>query len=151
MSPGGLYRYFPSKAALIQGIVELEREDALDYLDAVEAADDVASGLVDMLVRCAREASDPHGVALSLDVAAEAARNPAIGAHVAAVEQEFVERLTSLVRAGQGRGQVHETVDPHRVALVLLATAHGLSITPATDIEALRPALTAMVRGLCSE
>ena len=148
MSPGGLYRYFPSKAALIEGIVELEREDALGYLDAVEAADGLVAGLVDLLIRCAQEAADPEGVALSLDVAAEAVRNPAVGEHVAAVEQEFIERLAGLVRAGQSLGEVSPSVDPLGVALVLTATAHGLTVTSAEDVETLRPALTSAVRGL---
>ena len=148
MSPGGLYRYFPSKAALIEGIVELEREDALGYLDAVEAADGLVAGLVDLLIRCAQEAADPEGVALSLDVAAEAVRNPAVGDHVAAVEQEFIERLAGLVRAGQALGEVSPSVDPLGVALVLTATAHGLTVTSAEDVEVLRPTLTAAVRGL---
>lgn len=151
MSPGGLYRYFPSKAALIEGIVELEREDALGYLDAVEAADDLGAGLVDMLIRCAQEAADPEGVALSLDVAAEAMRNPTVGDHVAAVEREFIERLASLVRAAQSLGEVGPSVDPLGVALVLTATAHGLAITSAEDVEALRPSLAATVRGLLGQ
>lgn len=148
MSPGGLYRYFPSKAALIEGIVELEREDALGYLDAVEAADGLVAGLVDLLIRCAQEAADPEGVALSLDVAAEAVRNPAVGDHVAAVEQEFIERLAGLVQAGQSLGEVSPSVDPQGVALVLTATAHGLTVTSAEDVEILRPTLSAAVRGL---
>ena len=148
MSPGGLYRYFPSKAALIEGIVELEREDALGYLDAVEAADGLVPGLVGLLIRCAQEAEDPEGVALSLDVAAEAVRNPAVGDHVAAVEQEFIERLAGLVQAGQSHGEVSPSVDPLGVALVLTATAHGLTVTSAEDVEILRPTLSAAVRGL---
>src|SRR5260370_23132410 len=45
MSPGNLYRYFPSKEALIAGICERNRAEAADSLLAVDRAPGFFAGL----------------------------------------------------------------------------------------------------------
>src|ERR1700687_5329119 len=45
MSPGNLYRYFPSKEALIAGICERNRAEAADNLPAVDRAPGFFEGL----------------------------------------------------------------------------------------------------------
>ncbi len=45
MSPGNLYRYFPSKEAIIAGISERNRADAAESFAAVDQAEDFFAGL----------------------------------------------------------------------------------------------------------
>ncbi|MEL6345263.1 MAG: TetR/AcrR family transcriptional regulator [Myxococcota bacterium] len=154
MSPGGLYRYFGSKAALIEGIVAQERAEVLTLLDALEATDDLRSGLVDLLLACATAALDPHATALTLEVAAEGARNPSVGAMVDEVYQAFSGRLAAMLRAAQDRGAVPSDVDPTSAALILAAAADGLSASAAgregLSPNRLRSSLERVVDGLLS-
>jgi AcrR family transcriptional regulator len=101
MSPGALYRYFPSKAAIIRGIVEDEAREAAAWIGAVESAKDVTSALVDALDTAIVEVSAPGYRRLALEIAAEAARDPEIGAVMEAAENDLLTRIASAVtRAG---------------------------------------------------
>ncbi len=152
MSPGGLYRYFASKAALIEGIVAEERAEALTYMDALQSADDLRSGLVSLLLACAEISSDAPATALSLEIAAEGARNPTVGKLVDEAYGAVVQCLVDALQAAQSRGEVASGVDPVAAAAVLASTANGLSATtvglaPIAE-SVLRTSLEAMVDGL---
>ena len=151
MSPGALYRHFRSKAELIEGIVALERANAISLLDPVEASERLDQGLVELLLTCAQAASDTHALALSLEVAAEGARNARVGKLVEDAYRAFTNRLADLVHGAQARGEVQADVDPMAVATTLAATADGLASSPhgvALPTEALRSTLEAAVRGV---
>jgi AcrR family transcriptional regulator len=101
MSPGALYRYFPSKAAIIRGIVEDEAREAAAWIDAVEKAADVKAALIDALDAAIVEVSAPGYRRLALEIAAEAARDPAIAAVTDAAEEDLrIKIVAALKRAG---------------------------------------------------
>lgn len=152
MSPGGLYRYFGSKAEIIRGIVELERIEALALVDELEAADDLQAGLVTFLMTCAAESRDADGVALSLEVAAEAARDASVGEWVDEIYRQFNARLTQVLVAAQDRGEVAADVDVKAAAVIVAAAANGVAASApmleAVSDEALAASFHAMVKGL---
>lgn len=151
MSPGAFYRYFGSKAELIEGIVTAERAEALALLDSLQEASDVRAGLVEMLMMCAAEAQDKVAMALSLEVAAEAARNPIVRQMVERVYIEFMDRLVAVLVDAQRGGQLGAALDLPSVAAVLVATAEGLSVSMfvgQVDEDALRLRLHGLVVGL---
>lgn len=76
MSARALYRYFPSKAAIIVAIAEAERQRHALFFQRLDQADDPLAALKQI----AREILGFHlsgaGQLLTADVIAEAARNP---------------------------------------------------------------------------
>src|SRR5215831_13216405 len=77
MSPGNLYRYFPSKEALIAGIAERDRAEVAQEF----ASADLSHGLLNVLEGMVRHyfAERPsEQVLLCTEVMAEARRNPQI-------------------------------------------------------------------------
>ena len=152
LSPGGLYRYFGSKAEIIRAIVELERVQALALIDDLEAADDLQSGLVTFMMACAAASRDADGVALTLEVAAEAARDESVGERVDAVYRQFTARLTAVLAAAQDQGEVAKDVDVKAAGAALAAAANGVAasapILDAVPDDALAASFRAMVKGL---
>lgn len=97
MSVGHIYRYFPSKEALIEAIVTQDLDDQdLDQLaldTAQGAAGDGEDLLASMAARSAHfvaQAADREHTALMLEILAETARNP---------------RVREIVMAADARGQ----------------------------------------------
>lgn len=142
MSPGGLYRYFPSKDAIIVALIEEEQADVSAQITAVcEGADDVLGALL-TLSRAAFEASlaDDQKMSWWFEVLAEAGRNPA----VADIVRRFNERNTAAVanalRRGRDQGQVRADVDLDAAALMLLAVANTMTDALWTQPDADRTA-----------
>src|ERR1700738_2438320 len=77
MSPGNLYRYFPSKEALIAGICERNRAEAADSLLAVDRAPGFFEGL-GALGRHHLVERPEEEAALCAEIMAESRRNPEI-------------------------------------------------------------------------
>jgi AcrR family transcriptional regulator len=125
MSPGNLYRYFPSKNAIIQAFAEAEREEsAASFADAA-AADTMVEGLLaaarGFLVEQTR-----GSIAVGLEVVAEATRNPAISAIVEAAESAVHEDFRRVLAGAQQLGRVRQDLDPDAAATLLLAVFDGL-------------------------
>ena len=97
MSPGNLYRYFPSKEAIIAGIAERHRAQAAADFDAVENAPSFYEGIaamarVYMVERTAEE------VNLGMEIMAECRRNPAIAKLFLDFEADVKARLVKLLQ-----------------------------------------------------
>src|SRR3954453_485163 len=79
MSPGNLYRYFPSKDAIAAGLAERDRAEGAEDFNALLGADD----FVDSFNRLGRkhfEEKPREKAILCLEIWAEATRNPAFAA-----------------------------------------------------------------------
>jgi AcrR family transcriptional regulator len=125
MSPGNLYRYFPSKEALIAGIAERDRAEVAQEF----AAADLARGFFTVLQGMARHhfAERPdEQVAMCTEVMSEARRNPEIARICAAFDADVRKWLVELMRAAAGRGDIPDDVDYHGVATMLMIIADGV-------------------------
>jgi len=155
MSPGALYRYFPSKAAIIQAIVQEERADAAALFARLGTATDFRAALVEALVEAIEAVSEESYARLALEIAAEGARDAATGTLLAEAEAELHAQLTALIQAARESGQISKPVDPAAAALVLLmlidgATGVGAGV-PAPTPAALRQTLACVVDGLFAD
>jgi TetR/AcrR family transcriptional repressor of uid operon len=132
MSPGNLYRYFPSKEALIAGICERNRAEAADSLLAV----DQAPGFFDGLAALARHhlVERPEEEAgLCAEIMAESRRNPEIARLHRELELDIKSRLVDMLRRAAGRGEISAQVDLDSAATMLMVLADGMSWRRASD------------------
>src|SRR5215203_5007818 len=125
MSAGNLYRYFPSKEALIAGIAERDRaEVAQDFARA-----DLSQGLFAVLEGMARHhftVRSIEQVKLCTEISAEARRNPEIARISAAFDADVKRWLIDLFRAGAERGDIPSDVDFEAVVTMLMIIADGV-------------------------
>lgn len=127
MSPGNLYRYFPSKDAIVAGLVERDRAMVMADFAGVDGVDD----FVDTFARLGRKyfAEEPRERAiLCLEIWAEATRNPAVAQMSRDFDCDMLARMTELFRHAQARGAIADTTDPAALATIISILADGLFV-----------------------
>lgn len=128
MSPGNLFHYFPSKDAIIAAIVEEDRRETLALFTRAAAADDLYAALLDLIDHSLQLLGEPLYRRISLEVLAEAVRNPALFADVASGEAARRAALIGLLQRGAQRGQLRLLQSAEQAAdwlLLLLDGAFG--------------------------
>lgn len=153
MSPGNLYRYFPSKEAIIAAIAERDRTEAAANFAAVSDAPDFFSGFAALGRQYLIERSDDE-VALCLEIAAEARRNPEVGRIHQAIDTDVRQGLVALLRKAAERGEISRDLDFEKVVLLLLALGDGLEMrragNPSFDPESVFPMVLGIIRFMLS-
>ena len=150
MSPGLIYRYFPSKGAIVRAIIEAQLEEGRQRLDQLDTLDDLVQAVVGK-VACWRGSDQrERDAALFLDMTAEATRDSEVEAAARRADEVIGERLRdALRRAASGAGEPAPSEE--RLALQLLALRcllDGLAVRAIRD-PALDPAaVEAMLRAV---
>jgi AcrR family transcriptional regulator len=149
MSPGNLYRYFPSKEAIIAGIAERDRaEVAQDFAQA-----DLSQGLFAVLEGMAHyhfTVRPIEQVKLCTEVMAEARRHPDIARISAAFDADVRKWLTDLFKAAAERGDIANDADIESAVDMLIVIADGVwwrrALDPHFKAEALVPVFMDITR-----
>jgi AcrR family transcriptional regulator len=125
MSPGNLYRYFPSKEALIAGIAERDRAEVGQQF----ASADLSQGFFAVLEGMARHhftVRPTEQVLLCTEVMAEARRNPDIARISNSFDVDVRKWLLDLLQAAADRGDIPGDVDFDGVITMLMIIADGV-------------------------
>jgi TetR/AcrR family transcriptional repressor of uid operon len=148
MSPGNLYRYFPSKEAIIAGICERNRADAADSFAAVNQAPEFFAGLSALAREHLVERSADE-VGLCAEIMAESRRNPAIAAMSHEIERDVKAGLADMLRRAAVSGEIRSDLDCDAAATVLLTLHDGISwrraVDPGFNPEVVLPMILRMV------
>jgi AcrR family transcriptional regulator len=151
MSPGNLYRYFPSKEALIAGICERNRAEAAENLLAVDRAPGFFEGLAALARQHLLERPEEEA-ALCAEIMAESRRNPEIARLHDELERDIKSRLMNTLRRAAGRGEISAEVDLESAATMLMVLSDGMAWRRASDpsfkAEAVLPHVLHMVHCL---
>ncbi len=151
MSPGNLYRYYPSKEAIIAGICERDRGDAARDFAAVDQAPDFFKGLEGLARHYLVERPNEE-VALWAEIMAESRRNPEVAKLLKEGEADVTLRFVEMLRRAAERGEVSHDVDFGGAVVALMALADGMTwrraVDPTFDAEAVLPSILTMVHGL---
>ncbi len=133
MSAGNFYRYFPSKAAIVEAIVSGEMAQMAGEFSAIVAGDDLLDGLRRTL---AARIDDCAGsdAPLWADIEVAARRSPEIAATLQRIEGGIDCYFTDIFARATGLGpdEAQARFTPHATMIVLLfkATAIRLSAEP---------------------
>ena len=142
MSPGNLYRYFPSKEAIIAGIAERDRADVAAQLAGVENAPDFFATFATLAHHHFVERTADE-VGLCAEIMSESRRNPAIARIMQDFDADVRTRLIAMLRAAAERGHIRSDVDFEGVVTMLMVIADGVwwrrAVDPAFDAEAVLP------------
>lgn len=153
MSAGNLYRYFPSKEALIAGIAERNRAEAAEDFAAVDKATTFFEGLAALARHHLVERNDK--ITLCVEIMAESRRNETMAATQHEVKQDIKARLAAMIRSGIARGEVSPEVDVEAVTTFLLVIGDGIfwqrSGNPDFDGEKVLPLILSAVHGILTK
>ena len=138
MSPGALYRYFPSKVAIISAIAENDRAQHAAFFERMADADDPVEALASIGIDTLEQLLNGPTATLCAETMAEAVRNPEIrGMFDRNIREARAAVVAALVR-GQARGTVDPTLDVETACQLIMAMGDGLCVHQALD-----PTLTA--------
>jgi TetR/AcrR family transcriptional regulator, repressor for uid operon len=142
MSPGNLYRYFPSKEALIAGIAERDRAEVAQEFASADLSKGFFAVLEGMAYHHFSERPDEQ-VQLCTEIMSEARRHPEIARISPAFDADVKKWLIDLLRAGGDRGDIARDLDLDAAATMLMVIADGVwwrrALDPAFDAKALLP------------
>jgi AcrR family transcriptional regulator len=153
MSPGNLYRYFPSKDAIVVGLTERDRSDVARDFATFDSGEDFMTSFV-KLGRKHFEEEPREKAIMCLEIWAESARNPSFAKVCAEFEQFVIARLTEVLGQAQAQGEIPESVDPQAVARIISTLADGLfvrrAIAPGFDAAREVPNVINLIGALLS-
>jgi TetR/AcrR family transcriptional regulator, repressor for uid operon len=152
MSPGALYRYFPSKEAIIEAFCEADRaEDAKLFAQLVQNPS-VVDGIVGGAMAHLRHIHETKAAPLFAEIMAESMRNPVVGVTCLENLQEVQEVLRGYIGRAIERGEIDPVVELGVLIPTLTAIAHGMALndlpTQGIPLEKLEVACRATVEAL---
>ncbi|MEU4640126.1 TetR/AcrR family transcriptional regulator [Micromonospora sp. NPDC023814] len=128
LSVGAVYRYFPSKADLINAIAEDAVGGAEVVLDEVlrqEPPLPLVEALDRALAYVETQLGDDGVLRIAIQVWGEAQRDPVLAEFVAGKYDEIRRHFEALVRRAQRTGEVAADADPEAVAAALFGLVPG--------------------------
>jgi AcrR family transcriptional regulator len=102
MSPGLIYRYFPSKNAIVHAIIDREIEEARCILDRLGSAEDMVSAMLEVFERWARGDDEEMNAALFLEMVAVSARDEELAETMRRADGVIRDRVAEALRRGDG-------------------------------------------------
>jgi AcrR family transcriptional regulator len=142
MSPGLIYRYFPSKNAIVHAIVDRQMEEARRVLDELSSAADLVSAILAEFERWSRGDDDEMNAALFLEMIAVSTRDAELAAAMGRAEVAIRARLAEMLARTHGGA---ERTDWSERAMLLQCLLEGLLVRairqPDLDRRLLREAL----------
>ena len=151
MSAGNLYRYFPSKEAIIAGIAERDRAEVGQSF----AQADLSKGLFAVLEGMAHHhftVRSIEQVKLCTEVMSEARRNPEIARISAGFDADVRKWLTDMFSAAAEQGDISKEADIEGAVDMLMIIADGVwwrrALDPQFRAEAMIPVFMDVARHL---
>jgi AcrR family transcriptional regulator len=152
MSAGNLYRTFPSKEAMVEGLCELDQAELGRAFGELMAD----NRQIQEAVRCGLRkhvlGKPPEKARLLVEIWAEAGRNPRVAAMTRAIDAEVLARLEALIDAAKAGGAASPQLDSRFGARFLFTFVAGLfkriALEPDFDPAAEGPMATGVCKAL---
>lgn len=152
LSPGAVYRYFPSKESIIQAMCDHSANTNVEAIRAaLDEAGDTWAVFTDLIRRFFVELESlktPAACALNVELIAEAPRDEHIREWLTGSLEATYGLFLDLIKAAQDRGEVDPSLSPRSVAQVMVGLYHGFVtqklVEPDIDVEG----YAAVLRGL---
>ncbi|MDA8232852.1 MAG: TetR/AcrR family transcriptional regulator [Magnetospirillum sp.] len=133
MSTGHIYHYFKSKEAIVEAIVERDQKRGLDIIEELKNTDDVLAAMIDKAGQAVDNVTRANDPALTLEIFAEAARNPVVGEIVKDCAGKIGRNLQEALEIGQKQGTLLAEADPEALSVLLHALFSGLTVRAALE------------------
>lgn len=133
MSPGALYRYFPSKEAIVEAIAVADRSKDAEFLSLIEDGATVLDGMVAASIAFLRSMYESGDVPMFLEIRAEAMRNPSVRDSImdcaCAVEDKFRDHLAKAIE----RNEIRPVVPLDALCSILMSIGDGMAMSSLPD------------------
>lgn len=154
MSPGALYRYFPSKEAIIEAIAEADRAEDAEIFEKMTENPDVIDGFVSAAIEHLTHVHESGAAPLFTEIRAEGMRNETVRKSCEASMEQARRSIHGYLQNAVDDGRINPRAPLEILLPVMMAIGEGLILAdlpsrgiPASEIEKLmRAAITANLR-----
>jgi TetR/AcrR family transcriptional regulator, repressor for uid operon len=151
MSPGNLYRYFPSKEAIIAGIAERDRAEVMLEFESADLSQGLFATLEGMARHHFAERPDEQ-IGLCIEITSESRRNSEVARIYRAFDADVRARIVAMLSHAAQRGDIPADTDFGKVTEMLMVIADGVwmrrAIDPNFDANAMIPMFMNVTRHL---
>ena len=152
MSPGALYRYFPSKEAIVEAICEADRKQDTECVISLIENPSVVEGLVAAAMAHIRYMHESGSAPLFAEIRSESMRNEVILAMSARCQEPVADLIRSQLENALFLGAIDPVVDLDTLLATFMAVAEGMSLNDlpsrGISLDGLEIALRAMTDAL---
>jgi AcrR family transcriptional regulator len=154
MSAGHIYNYFDNKDAIIMAFVAMRMEHVNDRLGVMAQQPDPLEFMCDQMFEIVQENMCGDFLGMSLEIFAEASRNPIIAGALQAADDDARGQLRALIQKGReqrGLAADARTVDGRTEAMITmfnglpLRAVHHPDLDREATVEAFRVAMKALM------
>jgi len=139
MSAGNLYRYFPSKEAIVEGLCLADQVERSATFAALISADDL-KGALRAALREHVLRSPVEKARMIVEIWAESGRNARVAQFTRQLDTDVLDGIVELVEIAKSRGVAPPTLDAGFAASVLFCLISGLfrrkALEPNFNVEA---------------
>ena len=128
ISLGNFYNHFQSKSELIEELASYEAKELAWMETLANKNKDAKKRLEEFTKRYLAHVERKENIILSVEVLAEAMRNPAIGKHYLKNRQTVSESLVKILNAGIEAKQFTPTLDTQEVAELIQDMIEGVAM-----------------------
>ena len=125
MSAGNLYRYFPSKEAIVEELCVVDQAQRAEFFAAMSGRGDLLHAISASLREHVISSRPPAKARMIIEIWAEAARNPRIAAITRAMDEDVLAGLEHVITAAKTTGCVAATLDSRFAARVVSHPRRG--------------------------
>lgn len=148
MSPGALYRYFPSKEAIVEAICEADRQQDTECFISMLENPSVVDGLVGAAVAHMRHVHESGNARLFSEIRAESMRNEAILETCNRCKGPVFELIARQLQGAIERGEIAPAVDLNTLLAAIKAIGEGLALNDLPALGVTFDKLEAVVRAM---
>jgi len=141
VSLGNLYNHFTSKDALICEIAALEGEGIEQFKQALTDTEDPCAAVGDFVDGYLDHVSKPANAILTIEIIAEALRNPAIAAQFETNRGALIVAISATIERGIKDGAMRKNLAVEETVLLLLDMIEGQGLR--SGLARLSPSLNA--------
>ncbi len=154
LSPGAVYRYFPSKEAIIEAMCvrgQAQNAEAMQQSLGAGSTLDVFNELIRVFFLELDNLRNFETCALNVELISEASRNEHVQEWLRHTNCDVREPLMNVISAAQDRGEIDAALNPESIARVMQALYQGFVtqrlVEPGIDVVAYAQVLRALFSG----
>ncbi|PKU23551.1 TetR/AcrR family transcriptional regulator [Telmatospirillum siberiense] len=133
MSTGHIYHYFKNKEAIVEAIIKRDLQEGMTFMESLKEADDIVQMLVDGAKDCIVDRNKLSEPALTLEILAEASRNPAISAIMDDCETSIRRSFIEALETGRKRGVIAPDARIEVACTMMMLIFDGITVQSAVN------------------
>ncbi len=126
MSPGALYRYFPSKESIIEAIAEQDRQTDVANMMKIGNGPTLIDGFMTAIMAHFQDLHDRGMAPLFTEIRAESMRNEAVAACCAKTEGQFIAIFHAFLEQAKAQRLIDPVSDIGSIVPIMMALGEGM-------------------------